>query len=73
MLSIKSLVEKLEVFERNKVPLELKVLGLAFYIQLSSLRKATKALSEVQSLKDSCLEVGQEAQREDMHRAIQDA
>jgi hypothetical protein len=32
MLSIKSLVKKLGVFERSKVPLELKVLGLAFYV-----------------------------------------
>jgi putative transposase len=47
MLSIKSLIERLGVFERNKVPLELKILGLAFYIQLSSLRRAAKALSEV--------------------------
>jgi hypothetical protein len=47
MISIKSLTEKLGVFERNKDPLELKVLGLAFYIQLSSLRRAAKALSEV--------------------------
>jgi len=47
MLSIKSLVESLGVFERNKVPLELKILGLAFYIQLSSLRRAAKALSEI--------------------------
>jgi hypothetical protein len=39
MLSIKSLVEGLGVFERNRVPLELKVLGLAFYIQISSLRE----------------------------------
>ena len=39
MLSIKSLVEGLGVFERDRVPLELKVLGLAFYIQLSSLRE----------------------------------
>jgi hypothetical protein len=29
------------------VPLGLKVLGLAFYIQLSSLRRAVKALSEI--------------------------
>ena len=47
MLSIKSLVEELGVFERNRVPLELKVLGLAFYIQLSSLRRAARALSEI--------------------------
>jgi hypothetical protein len=47
MLSIRSLVKKLDVFERNKVPLDLKVLGLAFYIQLSSLRRAARALSEI--------------------------
>ena len=33
MLSIRSLVEELGVFERNRVPLELKVLGLAFSFQ----------------------------------------
>jgi putative transposase len=47
MLSIRSLVERLDVFERSKVPLELKVLGLAFYIQLCSLRRAARALSEI--------------------------
>jgi transposase-like protein len=47
MLSIKSLIESLGVFERNKVPFELKVLGLAFHIQLSSLRRVARALSEV--------------------------
>jgi hypothetical protein len=47
MLSIKSLVESLGVFERNKVPVDLKILGLAFYIQLSSLRRAARALSEI--------------------------
>jgi hypothetical protein len=47
MLSIRSLVEGLGVFERNRVPLEFKILGLAFYIQLSSLRRAAGALSEV--------------------------
>ena len=47
MSSIRGLVESLKLFERNKVPLELKVLGLAFYIQLSSLRRVARALSEV--------------------------
>jgi len=47
MLSIMSLVESLGIFERNRVPVELKVLGLAFYIQLSSLRRAARTLSEV--------------------------
>jgi putative transposase len=50
MLSIRALVDGLGVFERNKVPLELKVLGLAFYIQLSSLRRAARILSEVRSV-----------------------
>jgi hypothetical protein len=48
MLNTRSLIESLGVFERNKVSLELKMLGLAFYIQLSSLRRVSKALSEVQ-------------------------
>jgi len=47
MLSIRSLVKRLDIFERNKVPLDLKVLGLAFYIQLCSLRRAARALSEI--------------------------
>jgi hypothetical protein len=34
MLGIRSLVGGLGVFERNRVPLELKTLSLAFYIQL---------------------------------------
>jgi transposase-like protein len=50
MLSIRALVDGLGVFEGNKVPLELKVLGLAFYIQLSSLRRAARILSEVRSV-----------------------
>jgi putative transposase len=47
MLSIRALVEELGVFEGNGAPLELKVLGLAFYIQLLSLRRAAGALSEM--------------------------
>jgi hypothetical protein len=42
MLSIKSLVEKLDIFERNKVPLDLKVLGLAFYVQLCKPQEGRK-------------------------------
>jgi hypothetical protein len=47
MPSIRSLVENLNLFGRNEIPLELKILGLALYIQLSSLRRAAKALSEI--------------------------
>ena len=46
MFSIKALVKELGIFERNKVPLDLKILGLAFYIQMCSLRRVAKALSE---------------------------
>jgi transposase-like protein len=41
------LIESLGIFKRNKVPLELKMLGLASYIQLSNPRRVAKALSEV--------------------------
>ena len=47
MFSVRGLVESLGLFERNRVPLELKILGLAFYIQMSSLRRAARALSEI--------------------------
>jgi len=53
LLSVKSLVEGLAVFEGNRVPVELKVLGLAYpstYIQLSTLRRAARILSEVRSV-----------------------
>ncbi|MEM3551529.1 MAG: DDE-type integrase/transposase/recombinase [Candidatus Bathyarchaeia archaeon] len=39
-------MERLRLFERNKVPLGLKVLGLAMYFQISSLRRAARVLSE---------------------------
>jgi transposase-like protein len=34
------------LFERNKIPLEFKVLGLAMYFQFSSFRKTARVLSE---------------------------
>jgi len=46
MFSIRGLVERLRLFERNRVPLGLKVLGLAMYFQISSLRMAARVLSE---------------------------
>jgi hypothetical protein len=50
MLSIKFLVEGSGVFERNKVPVELKILGLAFYIQLSGTYKLYSKPGRVQLL-----------------------
>jgi len=40
------LVERLRLFERNRVPLNLKVLGLAMHFQTSSLRRTARVLSE---------------------------
>lgn len=47
MKSVKEIVRELKVFERNKVPLEIKLLGIATYIQTSSVRRTAKILSEL--------------------------
>ena len=47
MLKVKEIVKELKVFERNKVPLEIKVLGIAIYIQTSSVRRTARILSEL--------------------------
>jgi len=46
MFSVRSLVERLGLFKRNRVPLDLKVLGLAMHFQTSSLRRTARVLSE---------------------------
>jgi putative transposase len=45
-MSIREIVKGLRIFERNKVPLEIKILGIAIYIQTSSVRKTARILSE---------------------------
>jgi hypothetical protein len=45
MFGVRGLVGRLRLFERNRVPLGLKVLGLAIF-QISSLRRAARVLSE---------------------------
>ena len=52
------MVRGLDVFERNRVPFELKVLGLAFYIQLSSFRMASRALSEIRKVSKTAVGSG---------------
>ena len=46
MQFVKEIVKELKVFERNKIPLEVKILGIATYIQ-TSFRRTAKILSEV--------------------------
>lgn len=47
MLKVKEIVKELKVFERNKIPLEIKILGIAIYIQTSSVRRTARILSEL--------------------------
>ncbi len=47
MQSVKEIVKELKIFERNKVPFEIKVLGIATYVQTSSVRRTAKILSEL--------------------------
>ena len=56
MQSVKEIVRELKVFERNKIPLEIKVLGIATYIQTSSVRRTAKILSEIHPVSNLCLE-----------------
>jgi len=34
MKSVKEIVKELKIFERDKIPLEIKILGIATYIQI---------------------------------------
>ncbi|CAD7768853.1 DDE domain protein [Candidatus Methanoperedenaceae archaeon GB50] len=47
MLRVREIVKELKVFERNKVPFEVKILGIATYIQTSSVRRTARILSEL--------------------------
>ncbi len=47
MKTVKEVVKGLKIFERNKVPLEIKIIGVAMYIQTSSVRRTAKILSEI--------------------------
>jgi len=51
MMEVKEIVKELRVFERNKVPG--KILGIAIYIQTSSVRRTAKILSELHSVSKS--------------------
>ncbi|MHC1584633.1 MAG: hypothetical protein ACXQTM_08460 [Methanosarcinales archaeon] len=55
MLKVREIVKELKVFERNKVPFEVKIPGIATYIQTSSLGRTARilSLSFIRSLKPS--------------------
>ncbi len=45
-MKLKKLIEELNLFERERVPTEIRILGIATYIQTSSTRRTAKILSE---------------------------
>ncbi len=44
---IRDLVKGVRIFERNKMPEEIKILGVAIYFQTSSFRRTARILSEL--------------------------
>ena len=55
MIKVEEIVKELKVFERNKIPLEIKILGIAIYIQTSSIRRTAKILSEFHPVSKSAV------------------
>jgi len=55
MIKVKEILKELKLFERNKIPLEIKILGVAIYIQTSSVRKTAKILSEFHPVSKSAV------------------
>jgi len=45
-MKLKELIEGLNLFERERTPTEVRILGIATYIQTSSTRRTAKILSE---------------------------
>ncbi len=55
-MKLKELVEELELFERGRVPTEIRILSIATYIQTSSMKRITKntVKNEAFSATNSC-------------------
>ena len=49
-MKLRELVEVLRLFDRVKTPTEIRHLGIAIYIQTSSVRRTAKILSEFHSV-----------------------
>ena len=45
-MKLKELIEELNLFERERVPNDIRILGIATYIQTSSTRRTAKIISE---------------------------
>ncbi|WP_290899742.1 hypothetical protein [Ferroglobus sp.] len=45
-MKLKELVKELELFERERVPNDIRILGIATYIQTSSTRRTAEIISD---------------------------
>ncbi len=46
-MRLRKLIEELNLFERERIPSEVRILGIATYIQTSSTRRTAKIISEI--------------------------
>lgn len=46
-MKLKKLIEELNLFERKRTPIVIRILGIATYVQTSSTRRTAKILSEI--------------------------
>ncbi len=44
-MKLKELIEELELFERERIPTEIRILGIATYVQTSSTRRTAEIIS----------------------------
>ena len=54
-MKVEVIVKELKLFEINKNPLEIKILGIAIYIKTSSVRRTAKILSEFHPVSKSAI------------------
>ncbi len=60
-IKVKNLIKRLEVFERNKIPVEIKILGIAIYLQnFFSKKNCKNSLRTLSSPKISCSQMDKE-------------
>lgn len=46
-MKLRMLIEELNLFQRERIPTEVRILGIATYIQTSSIRRTAKTLLEI--------------------------
>ncbi|WP_457549207.1 hypothetical protein [Archaeoglobus sp.] len=54
-MRLRKLIEELNLFERERIPNEIRLFGIATYIQTSSTRRTAKILSEIHSVSHTAI------------------